>query len=126
MANKHKGEVEFEAEGKKYTLRFSADAICNLEDKFDKPLAELGNIFGDPKRLRMSTVRGAFEIALRDKHPDIDDTAMTAIFRSLTVPDAVSLVVRAFTTSFGADMEAEGNANPQQPGKPDAGSSPAS
>ena len=32
MANRHRGEVDFKVGDKTYTMRLSADAICQLED----------------------------------------------------------------------------------------------
>jgi hypothetical protein len=125
MANPHKGEVAFEAEGVHYTLRFSADAVCNLEEHFDKTLAEVGEIFANPKLLRMKTVRAVFAIGLRDRHPDLDDAAVTRIFKSLLSPDVIRFTVLAFNRAFGADDEG-GEANPQEPGEAQGTTGPAS
>jgi hypothetical protein len=43
MANPHKGEVTFEADGKTYTVRLNTNTICSLE-------AELGVSFGEITR----------------------------------------------------------------------------
>lgn len=48
MANPHLGDVEFDVAGKPYTLRFSVDAMCQVEEKAGKGFhlvaAELNDI----------------------------------------------------------------------------------
>jgi len=44
MANKQRGEVTLELAGKKYTLRPSFEAICELEDLLDKGIMEIVSI----------------------------------------------------------------------------------
>lgn len=76
MANPHKGEVAFEAGGRNYTLRFSADALCQLEDALGRGLIdilnEIAGWFDAPEKIRFSFIRQVFWAGLRDAHPDID------------------------------------------------------
>ena len=125
MANPHKGEVEFESSGQTYKLRFSADAISNLEDTLDMNVAAIGEIMGDPKKLRFGIVRTMFVAALKDQHDDLDDAKITKVFKSLSPPKAIELVVEAFNRAFDV-AEGDGGANPQQPVKTASGTSPAS
>ena len=42
MANKHRGEVEVELDGKPITLRPTFDALCEIEGRSGLTIAELG------------------------------------------------------------------------------------
>ena len=71
MANANRGEVEFTAGGKTYTLRYTTNALCELEDALDCGLPEIVERVRDPKSVRLSTVRALVWAGLREHHPDI-------------------------------------------------------
>lgn len=93
MANANKGEVEFSAGGQVYKLRFSANAMCELEDASGRGVNAIGRELaswapptdgkGKPKpeteaeeaarvdRVRMTLVRQVFWACLREHHPAI-------------------------------------------------------
>lgn len=116
MANKHKGEVGFTAGDKEYRLRFSADAICNLEEALDKGLNEIGTMLQAQDKWRMSTIRTMFGIAMKDAQPDISDDEIAQTFRSMRAKDALTIVIQAFSLSM-VDPDEGGSeaANPPQP-----------
>ena len=66
MANPLLGEVAFKAADAEYTLKFSTNAICELEELLNRGLNE---IVSDLERL--STVRALLWAGLRAKHPDV-------------------------------------------------------
>lgn len=126
MANPNKGEVGFKADGKDYRLRFSADAICNLEDELNLTVNQIGKLMQDPETLRMSMVRTAFCVGLRDAHPEIDADGARAVFKTLKLMTAITLVSKSFSLAF-TDDESEGKAeNPPKPGPDKSGTGPAS
>lgn len=112
MANPHRGEYEFEANGKRNKLFFSADAICSLEEELDLGLNDIGERMRDAEKLRMSMVRTMFRVAL----VDADEAECEALFRSLRPVDAVAHVIRAFALAFGTDDGGERSDRPTQPG----------
>lgn len=130
MANKYKGEVSFEAGGESYILRFSANAIVALEEKFDKTLKQLGEMMSDAETLRMSTVKEIFCIGLVDHYsearPDIDRAKAEIIFGRLRPIDATALMNDAFVAAFETPEagNAAASANPPQPGNPTVGTGP--
>lgn len=93
MANPHRGEVAFEADGNSYTLRFSANAICELEEAtgrgalslmmefqaLEQPRDAKGKALPETPaaqaerlgRIKMTTVRALFWAMLRDRQPEI-------------------------------------------------------
>lgn len=66
MANPAKGEVAFKVADAEYTLKFSTNAICEMEEAVSKGL---NSILQNMERL--SYVRALLWAALRAKHPDI-------------------------------------------------------
>lgn len=69
--NPHKGEVELKAGDKVYVLRYSIDAICELEERTGKGFPVLAMEMMDPNRLRIGLVRDILHAGLLEKHPDI-------------------------------------------------------
>ena len=72
MANPHKGDVAFDAGGKSYTLRFSVDAICALEEAAGKGIVALSGELGDPTKISMGLLRKIVWAGLREHHAGID------------------------------------------------------
>lgn len=94
MANRQKGEVAFTAAGKSYRLRFSTNALCELEDitgrgvtdvmlelaswmpptdDKGKPIEESPDqMKARASKMRMGFVRDVFCAGLRDQNPDIN------------------------------------------------------
>lgn len=71
MANKHKGEVSFAADGKTYTLSLSINAMCEMDDAFGVDDA-LGSLMSTGKAT-VKQLRTIFFVALRHHHPEIAD-----------------------------------------------------
>lgn len=121
MANKYKGEVSFDAGDEKFILRFSANAIVNIEDAFDKTMKQIGDMMQDPENLRMSTVKKMFIIGLVDHYaesrPEIDEVKAAVLFARLGPIEATAVLIRAFTAAFDGG-EAEAGQNPPKPGDP--------
>lgn len=88
MANPHRGEIEFEAGGKTFALRYSVNAICDLEVLLGKGFVDItdematwspdADEHGNPKpetaeetvarwrRIRAGTVRAVFWASLHN------------------------------------------------------------
>lgn len=57
MANKQKGEVAISALGRDLTLKFSTNALCELEDLTGKSAIEVANSLDDEKSVTMKLLR---------------------------------------------------------------------
>lgn len=121
MANPHKGEVEFDLADKKYRLSFSANAIAELEIELDRSVEEIGALLRDTGKVRIAHWRTMFTVALQDNHDDLDAAAARAIFKKLSIAEAIKLTGDAYGLAFNglaglaADAEAA-RASPPEPG----------
>jgi len=125
MANPHRGEFEFEAAGEKYILRFSANAVVDLEEAFDVTLGQLGERFQSLDAVRLADIRTMFCVGLEDKHRDLTKDQRIKLFGELLPMEATQLVMQAFQRSFGVS-EVVVAENPPKPGNPPSGTGPAS
>jgi hypothetical protein len=105
MANPHKGEVAFTAGDHTYVLHFSAESICQLEDKLDLSINEIGKLMADPGRFRMRLLRDVFWAGLLDKQDGIDIEATKRVLSQLKPNTATALVARAFELAFADEDE---------------------
>ena len=69
MANPNRGGVAVRVGDDEWTFSFSINALCELEDLLDKPVARIVATLGDPDNMRISDVRAMVWAALLD-HQD--------------------------------------------------------
>ena len=98
MANPHRGEVEIKAGEKAYTLVFTINAICDVEEETGADLlADL---------TRLSKVRLMLYAGLRTRHPEISRADAGAIIETIGVDVVQQAIVKALEIAF-----------PKKPGK---------
>lgn len=138
MANPHKGEVDVEIEGRHYTLAFTANSICEIEDHLDRGWFDIASQMaswgpptdakGKPKketeqeirqrvsRIRMSLLRALFWGMLREHHPAITLRAAGYMMQNIGEPGGVlDLINRVFERSM-PDQKGAASGGPQTPG----------
>jgi hypothetical protein len=117
MANPHLGEVPLVAGDETYKVSLSLNAMCELEDAFERPLLEvIGDLQAaqtDPKKLRLGTVRMLVWGALQDHHPDIDIKQAGIIAGLAGLPTVMDAIVKAIHLAFPQAV-ASGRANPRK------------
>ena len=112
MANPHKGEVAFEAGDATYTLRFSIDALCSLEEITGKGIIALSNELSDADRLSVTLLRQVLWAGLQEHHKGMDlKAAGELIAAGGGVVAMVGIIARAFEATF-PETEAGGAARP--------------
>ncbi len=110
MANPHKGEVSLVAEGKTYTLKYSVDAICRLEETTGKNLTALMVEMADASRMSLSMTRHMVHAALFEHHPEVSlKEAGEIMAGSGGMLNAITKVVGAIKLAF---PEASGTPRP--------------
>lgn len=100
MANKFKGDISFDVNGKSYTMRFSANALCELEDATGMGINALLAQLSDPASMRLKMVRAVLWAGLRDHHSDVTLHQAGEIITDLTLPRAMELASKSFELAF--------------------------
>ena len=112
MANPQRGQFDFEAGGTAYTLRYSIDALCALEERFDKNIANLALEISDFDKIRLATVRAVLWAGLTEHQPDMTEHDCNAIFEALGLMPVAEIVLRGVEASFPKRGEEAAPANP--------------
>ena len=110
MANPHRGSVALQAGDHAYTLSYSVNAICELEDHLGMPVAKIVNLMKDEENIRMATVRALIWGALRDHHEDIGLKGAGEIATTAGISACMEKVGKAFELAFPS--EAKGKPRP--------------
>lgn len=100
MANPVKGEVAFEAAGRPYTLSFSVNALCELEEALGLSVARISEVMGDDNSVSLRNVRALVWAGLRDHHPEVTQVEAGRLIDAVGIAEAVGLVGRAFMLAF--------------------------
>src|SRR5690606_10545533 len=106
MANPHRGSVALQVGDRAYTLSFSVNAICELEDALGQPVAKIAADLNDPENVRMSTVRAIIWAALRDHHSEVDLKGAGEIATEAGIPACMEAIGKAFNLAFPEEKEA--------------------
>lgn len=114
MANPNRGEVALLVGDREYKLSFSINAICELEDALDIPVAKVADKLNDAANIRMSLIRTVVWAALRDHHEAVTVKEAGQIATDAGIPVVMEAIGRAFTLAF---PEANGSANPPKAAK---------
>ena len=107
-----KGEVIFEADGRSYTMLFSINAICNLEENLGKTINQISESLQNTETMRMSLARSVFRAGLSDLHPKTTEKQAGEIITNLGFQPAMDLINKAFSLTFPSE---EGQENPPKP-----------
>lgn len=100
MANPVKGEVAFEALGKRYVLSYSVNALCQLEEEIGESVIALSAKMqaGEGASIRM--IRSIFRAGLLDNQGEITEKEAGDIMTEIGVAEASGLVEKAFALAF--------------------------
>ena len=71
MANPNRGEVALVIDGATYTLLYSVNALCNLEDRMGKPINEILATLGESTGLK--SLRTLLHCGLSQRHPEVTE-----------------------------------------------------
>lgn len=118
MANPHKGEVPLDIDGETYKISLSLNAMCELEDAFERPLiaviSDLEKAQEDPTKLRVTTVRTLVWGALQDHHPEIDLKQAGILAGRAGLATILAAILQAIQLAF---PQAKPGAKPANPRK---------
>jgi hypothetical protein len=109
MANKHKGEVALEADGKAYTMRLSANALCELEGVLQRSAPEVFAGLGD---VDFRSVRAIVWASLTESVPGITLAGAGTIIDAVGIKAVVVKIAELVKVTFPQDA---GEASPENP-----------
>lgn len=112
MANVERGEASLKWGDKVYTLRPTFDALCELEERLNKPIDQ---IMGEMQQGRLSSVRSVMWCLLQDEHASDFPTLKHAsrLIEGIGGADkAMELLYRV----MGLNLEWEASSEPNPPG----------
>lgn len=116
MANPHKGEIAFEADGQRYVLHYSVDALCALEAVAGKGIVALIGELMDPATMSLTLARKVMWAGLHDHHPEIDEKRAGEL---IIAAGGLMKISKVFNAAFGASFpEAAKDKNPPKAGSP--------
>ncbi|NOX39760.1 MAG: hypothetical protein GXP05_04400 [Alphaproteobacteria bacterium] len=101
MGNSTRGTVTFDAGGKKYTLQYSTNALCELEDAADLPLADI--LTGMAKSMSIRTARLLFWAGLGDNHEITTKEAGLLMDKMGGVAGIMPVIEKAIAASMPED-----------------------
>lgn len=113
MANLHRGQIPLKTGEQEFTLSFSINAMCELEDLLDCSINEVAAKVQDPKQMRVGFVRAIIWAALQDNHPDIDLQQAGKIATDAGMPAVMEAVTKCLIAAF-PKPEAKKTANPKR------------
>lgn len=120
--NPLKGEVAFEVSGATYTLVYSINSLCTLEDRLDLTVQQIGERMSTA--MRLSFLRQVFHGGLTSHHPQVTEEQAGELIQDLGVPRAGELIADAFFKAF-ADGKESAAPRPRK-AKTGAGTGPSS
>lgn len=113
MANKAKGEVALKTKDQVYTLRYTVNALCDLEDQLGAGINDILKEFQTEDTLRIRTIRTVLWAGLKDKHPDITIAQAGDIITDAGTVAAVSALAEALISAFPDAKPVKGDEDPQ-------------
>lgn len=112
MANQNRGEVTFDAKGKTWTLQFTTNAMCEVEDAFEKSIVEVANDLQSEAGVKIKSIRTLFKIGIGgcDSVEQAGD-----LMDAVGIQAAGELLGKAFSAAF-PDADGEGGGKPKATG----------
>ena len=105
MTNLARGAVTFEAGGKTYTLTYSTNAFCEIEQATSRSIKKIGMELLDPDNLTINTLRTVVWGGLREHHPEITFADAGRLIDQLGMTNMLTLVLQAVAAAFPAAAE---------------------
>ena len=119
MANRERGAVEIEALGRTLTLRFSFNAMCEIEEHFDKSFDDVMESLNGKSR-RLTTLRGVLWGALGENEPRPSLDEIGTVIDDVGPAEIGEALGNAFQAAFPQPEEGKAK-NPRKASKAGTG-----
>jgi hypothetical protein len=101
MSNLQRGIVEFKSGGNTYKIKLDVNALCELEEHFDK---STGDILAQIGQMRMVYLRQAFYAGMKNCNDNITLEGIADIIGQMETP-AFDVMERAVNAAFPQEKE---------------------
>jgi len=115
MANKEKGEHEFAVNGKKYLMRYTTNALCELEDLIGKPIDQILDDFKKRKNIGVKEIRKFLLAGIVEEPGNANKTIEARLNEVGDLIDelgglagANDIIIEAFAIAFAKNKKNEG------------------
>ncbi|MEP6827917.1 MAG: hypothetical protein ABJA10_07565 [Aestuariivirga sp.] len=113
MANENRGEVALVLGEATYTLLFSVNALCNLEDRMGKPINEILSSMGENTGLKM--LRSLLQCGLSQRHPEITEAIAGDLLSFGNTQVVTAKIGEALALAFPAPTGSEAGSATENP-----------
>ncbi len=115
MANPFRGKVTLKAGDEQYEVSFSINAVCEIEEHFGKPIAEVGKMMQAGDAFEMKTLRFVLWAGLQDNHDDLTIKDAGNIASNAGIEECGVAISKAFELAFPQPKAggAKGNSRPR-------------
>jgi len=105
VAIKPKGSLvekstSFDFSEKTYTMIYSINALCELENDFDDVFAEVDGLLQGTTKKRTTVLRKVFRAGLSDHHPEMTEKQAGVLMTAMGFHVALMKVAEAFKLAF--------------------------
>lgn len=99
MANEARGEREFEAYGKRYILKFSANALAELEAVLGLPILQMADKF-TAQNAGIRELRALVWAGLIEHHPEMTLKGAGELIDEVGIREVIDETLSAFEAAF--------------------------
>ena len=99
MGNLKRGIVDLKIGEETYSLRFSINVCCELEERLGDTISGIANTMADEKKLSISLVRTLFWHAIKENH-DVSKSEAGEIMSDGDFVEIMGAVGKAFEAAF--------------------------
>lgn len=100
MANRETGYVSFKAQSQNWKLRFTTNALCELEDESGMSAIAFANSMNDEANISIKSMRLMLWAGLIDNHEDISQKICGVLIDEIGMGEVGNLLGEAFTIAF--------------------------
>lgn len=111
--NPHRGEVALQVGDAAYTLCYSVNSLCVLEEKLDKSVSKIIEMLGEGKDIKLGLVRDIVWAGLLDKQKDITTDQVGELISEAGLPLIMQKVGEAMAKAFPSAEAKAADANPK-------------
>jgi hypothetical protein len=101
VANDMRGEVEFQALDRTWTLKIGTGAMRAIENETKQPITMVGKLLDNEETASITLLASIFRAGLQRHHPDVSVEMCDDIIDDIGPAEAGTLIGKAFSAAQG-------------------------